>query len=326
MRILWMIVAGGVMAATTPVAPRTPSDAVAVPTLQERLGHPRDARLLIVHADDLGVTHSVNAATIRALETGLVNSASLMPATPWFPEIAAYGREHPDADLGLHLALPSERTFYRWGPVASRERVPTLLDAAGYLHQNWTDATSIAPSEVEIELRAQIERALALGVKPTHLDSHQNRLYQTSQPLFEVFRRVARAYGLPMLLPREWFATWSYLGEGLAPDDVVIERVLTITPDVPAEGWAAFYRDGVDSLPPGVTELVIHPAFDDEEMRAFSREQATWGAAWRQRDFDYFMSAAFRQQLRQKGITLVTWREIAGVQQRLKKAAESRSR
>jgi len=325
MRILWMIVAAGVMAATTSVA-ETTSDALAEPTLQERLGHPRDARLLIVHADDLGVTHSVNAATIRALETGLVNSASLMPATPWFPEIAAYAREHPDADLGLHLALTSERTFYRWGSVASRDRVPTLLDAGGFLHQNWTDATSISPSEVEVELRAQIERALALGVKPTHLDSHQNRLYQTSQPLFEVFRRVARAYGLPMLLPREWFAAWPYLGEGLAPDDVVIERVLTMTPDIPADGWAAFYRDAVDSLQPGVSEMVIHPAFDDEEMRAFSRERATWGAAWRQRDFDYFTSDAFRQQLRERGVSLVTWRDIAGVQQRLKKEAESRSK
>jgi predicted glycoside hydrolase/deacetylase ChbG (UPF0249 family) len=325
MRILWMIVAAGVMAATTPGA-ETTSDALAEPTLHERLGHPRDARLLIVHADDLGVTHSVNAATIRALETGLVNSASLMPATPWFPEIAAYGREHPDADLGLHLALTSERTFYRWGPVAWRDRVPTLLDAAGYLHQNWTDATSISPSEVEIELRAQIERALALGVKPTHLDSHQNRLYQNGQPLFEAFRRVARAYGLPMLLPREWFAKWGYLGQGLAPDDVVIERVLTITPEIPTDGWAAFYRDAVDSLQPGVTELVIHPAFDDEEMRAFSRERATWGAAWRQRDFDYFTSDAFRQQLRERGVTLVTWREIAGVQRLLSREAEPRPR
>jgi hypothetical protein len=72
--------------------------------------------------------------------------------------------------------------------------------------------------------------------------------------------------------------------------------------------------------------MVIHPAFDDEEMRAFSRERATWGAAWRQRDFDYFTSDAFRQQLRERRVTLVTWREIAGVQQRLKKEAESRAR
>ena len=98
------------------------SDAPAsAPTLQERLGYPRDARLVIVHADDLGVTHSVNAATIKALRTGLVNSASLMPSTPWFPEIAAWARDHPEADLGAHLTLTSERTFYKWGPAAPRD-------------------------------------------------------------------------------------------------------------------------------------------------------------------------------------------------------------
>jgi hypothetical protein len=280
-------------------------------TLQERLGYPREARLVIVHADDLGVTHSVNAASIRALETGLVTSASLMPPTPWFPEIAAYAREHALADLGLHLTLTSERTFYRWGPVASRDRVPSLVDAEGYFHKDWNASTAISPTEAEIELRAQVERALALGVRPTHLDSHQNRLYQNGQPLFEAFRRVARSYRIPMMLPREWFATWSYLGEGLTPEDIVIDRIVTINPDIAADRWGAFYREAVESLQPGVTELVIHLAFEDEEMRAFSRDRPTWGAAWRQRDFDYFTSDAFRQQLRAKGATLLTWREIA---------------
>lgn len=281
------------------------------PTLQERLGYPADARLVIVHADDVGVTHSVNVATIRALETGLVTSASLMPATPWFPEIAAYARAHADADLGLHLALTSERTFYRWGSVAPRDRVPSLLDGQGYLHKDWSDATPISASEAEIELRAQVDRALSLGVRPTHLDSHQNRLYQTSAPLFEAFRRVARSYGVPMMLPSEWFSSWSYLGEGIAPDEIVIDRIVTMTPDIPAERWAAFYDEAVASLAPGVTEFVIHVGYDDEEMRAFSRDRPSWGAAWRQRDFDYFTSDAFRQRLRARGVILVSWREIA---------------
>jgi len=300
-----------------PAAERAPGS-----TLQERLGYPANARLVIVHADDAGVTHSVNAATIRALETGLVTSASLMPATPWFPEIAAHARDHADADLGLHLTLTSERTFYRWGSVAPRDRVPSLLDAQGYLHKDWSDATPISPAEAEIELRAQVDRAFAMGVKPTHLDSHQNRLYHTGAPLFEAFRRVARSYGLPMLLPREWFSTWSYLGEGLAADEIVIDRIVTMTPDVPAERWAAFYDDAVASLPPGVTEFVIHLAYDDDEMRAFSRDRPTWGAAWRQRDFDYFTSDAFREKLRAGGATLLTWRDMAA---RLRSPASARA-
>src|SRR5689334_4936420 len=157
--------------------------------LAEKLGLPRDAKLLIVHADDVGVTHSVNAATIKALDSGLVNSASIMVPCPWFPEIADYARAHPEIDFGLHLTLTSERVYYRWGPVASKDKVPSLVDENGYFHHDWATAAKINPKEVELELRAQIERAYAMGVRPTHFDSHQYRLYENGKDLFEVVLR-----------------------------------------------------------------------------------------------------------------------------------------
>src|SRR5260221_9462247 len=168
-------------------------------SLSEKLGFPRDAKLLIIHADDLGMTHSVNEATIKALDTGLVNSASIMVPCPWFPEIADYAKSHPDLDFGLHLTLTSERVYYRWGPVASRDKVPSLVDENGYFHHDWLPDTRIDPNDVETELRAQIARARSMGVKPTHLDSHQNRLFQTNKDLFAVILRVAHENNLPIL-------------------------------------------------------------------------------------------------------------------------------
>ena len=279
-------------------------------TLAERLGYPRDAKLVIVHADDLGMSHSVNAATIKAFETGLVNSGSIMIPCPWVPEIAAYARANPQADLGLHLTLTSEWTNFRWAPVSPRDRVPSLLDKDGYFRLLESEAAKHADiKEVEIEVRAQIERAKALGIVPTHLDSHMGTLYQ-SKALFDVFLRVGRDYKLPVRIAKSWFSRADYIESSLAPGDVYIDRVLDINPQVAPQDWGKFYSDALSKLEPGVTEIVIHLAYDDGEMRGATFDHPDWGSAWRQRDFDYFTSDAFRKVLEQHQIKLITWREL----------------
>jgi hypothetical protein len=301
-RLAFLMIAGACISTNAQTIPKS---------LAERLGYARDARLVIVHADDLGMTHSVNAASIKGLESGLVNSASIMAPCPWFAEMAEYAKAHPDADLGLHLTLTSERVFYRWGPVAARDKVPSLVDANGYFHMNWTGTPSINAKEVELELRAQIERALAMGVRPTHLDSHQYRLFENGKEIFQSALRVAHEYKLPMFMVRDWFADHPYLESSLSPDDLVVDHTVTIAPGVAPEKWADFYATALKNLRPGVTVFIIHLAFEDEEMRAATRERDTWGAAWRQRDFNFFTSAEFRALLREQDIKLVTWRELA---------------
>lgn len=279
-------------------------------TIAERLGYPRDAKLLIVHADDLGMAHSVNAATIKAFETGLVNSGSIMVPCPWLSEIAAYARTNAQADLGLHLTLTSEWTSFRWGPVTPKDRVKSLLDKDGYFYLTETEAASHAdPKEVELEITAQIEKARALGIQPTHLDSHMGTLYQ-NKALFEVFLRVARNNKLPVRIAKTWFARADFLPAILNPDDVYIDRILDINPSVTPNDWAKFYSDAFKNLQPGVTEVVIHLAYDDGEMRGATINHPDWGAAWRQRDFDFFTSDDFRKLLQENQIKLITWREL----------------
>jgi predicted glycoside hydrolase/deacetylase ChbG (UPF0249 family) len=301
-RLAFLMIAGACISTHAQTIPKS---------LAERLGYALDAKLVIVHADDLGMTHSVNAASIKGLESGLVNSASIMVPCPWFPEMAEYAKAHPDADLGLHLTLTSERVFYRWGPVAARDKVPSLVDANGYFHLNWMGTPSINAKEVELELRAQIERALAMGVRPTHLDSHQYRLFENGKEIFQSALRVAHEYKLPMFMVRDWFADHPYLESSLGPDDLVVDHTVTIAPGVAPEKWADFYATALKNLRPGVTVFIIHLAFEDEEMRAATRERDTWGAAWRQRDLNFFTSAEFRALLREQDVKLVTWRELA---------------
>ncbi len=283
----------------------------AAPTsLAERLGYPAEAKLLIVHADDIGVAHSVNGASIAALETGLVSSGSVMVPCPWFPEIAAYARAHPELDLGLHLTLTSEWKHYRWDAVLPAGRVPSLLDTLGFFHADTDDVAAHAdPAEAEAEIRAQVERAMAFGIQPTHLDAHMGSLYETPA-LFEAYLRVARDYRLPVLLPRASLEQAPHLTALLGPDDLLIDRLIMASPEVPAAEWDAFYTRAVETLEPGVTEIIVHLAYDDAEMQAVTIDHPDYGAAWRQRDLDFFTSPAFARLLEAHDVRLITWREI----------------
>lgn len=285
-------------------------------TLLERLGYPPDAKLLIVHADDLGMAHSINKASIKGLESGLVSSGSIMIPCAWLPEIAAYARKHPEADLGLHLTLTSEWSLYRWGPVLAKERVPSLLDSSGYLYPTETEAAAhIDPKEAEAEIRAQIARARSLGIQPTHLDSHMGTLYQT-QALFETLFRVARDNKLLIRVSKEWFAAAPFLPSLLGPDDVVMNTIISIEPRVTPEGWSKFYADAIKDLQPGITEMIVHLAYDDEEMRGVAFNHPDWGSEWRQRDFQFVTSDTFRKLLQENNVKLVTWREVSQKLQR----------
>jgi hypothetical protein len=282
-------------------------------TVQERLGHPATARLLVIHADDLGMAHSVNRATFEALERGWITSASVLVPCPWFPEVAAFARAHPQADLGIHLALNSEWTGFRWGPLSSPEAVPSLVDAEGYLPLEETAVVARArPAEVERELRAQVDRARSAGVRVSHLDSHMATLFR-SEPLFEVYRRLGKAYDVPLLLER--------LGERggeespwatVAQDDALVDRVVSIGPGVPIADWPAAYEALLAPLPAGVYQLIVHLAYADDEMRGATWDHPDWGAAWRQADLDLVRSDRFRRFLAEQGFVLVSWSDLAG--------------
>jgi predicted glycoside hydrolase/deacetylase ChbG (UPF0249 family) len=269
-------------------------------TVAERLGHAKDARLLVLHADDLAMAHSVNEATFEALEHGWVTSASIMVPCPWFPEVAARARERADLDLGVHLTLTSEWSGYRWRPVSASQPVPTLLDADGYLPMTTPPVTRRASlADVERELRAQIEQALAAGITITHLDSHMGTLFQSPE-LSALYRRLGRSYDLPVLVTREW------------ADDagVLIDRVLGIAPGVSPEEWRAAYEGLLSPLPPGVYELIVHLGYDDDELRAATGGVAGWGSAWRQSDLDLVRDPEFRAFLEREGFVLVGWKEL----------------
>jgi predicted glycoside hydrolase/deacetylase ChbG (UPF0249 family) len=278
-------------------------------TIAERLGYPADSKLLIIHADDLAVAHSEDSASFDALDKHAVTSASIIVPCPWLSEVAEYAKAHPDADLGLHLTLTSEWKSYRWGPVASANTVPSLLDPSGYLWPDTPQALgALKPAEVEREIRAQIERANAFGIHPTHLDSHMGTLF--SRPdLFAVYVKVAHEYKLPFLA---FIApdTPTQLSSLLSDKDVLVNAVVIANPSIHPADWKTFYINAIKNLKPGVTEIIVHLGHDDAELQAITVDHSDYGAAWRQRDYDVMTSPEFKRAIEDNHVILIRWRDL----------------
>lgn len=276
-------------------------------SIAERLGYPADAKLLILHGDDLGVAHSVNVASLEALSRGDITSASIMMPTPWVSEVAQYARAHPNADLGLHLTLTSEWETYKWGSVASKDRVQSLLDSAGDFPSDVPPVVARAkPEEVELELQAQIDRAHALGIHPSHVDSHMGTLFANGA-LVGRYMKVAHANHVPFLVVR---GMPGVSDATLAPNDIVVNDVIVAGPEVPRDKWKEFYLDAVANLKPGLTEIIVHLGHDDAELRAVTVNHEPYGSAWRQRDYEVVTSPEFKKALVDHHVILVGWRDL----------------
>ena len=284
-------------------------------TLAERLGYPADAKLLIVHADDIGLARSVNLATARGFESGAITSGSVMVPCPWFPDFAAYYREHQPLDVGIHLTLTAEWDHYKWGGISSAGEIRSLLDDHGYFHPTVEAVGAHAlAAEAERELRAQIERAIALGVRPTHLDTHMGSVLATPE-LVQVYLTLGKEYNLPVLTPpRSWAATVPEAQrEVLATADGMVDGLYMIAADDRSKSWSEAYGEMLAAMGPGLNVLIVHLAIDDAEMQAVTVNHPDFGSAWRQRDLDFVTSGEFTDLLKAHDLTLVSWGQIQSV-------------
>jgi predicted glycoside hydrolase/deacetylase ChbG (UPF0249 family) len=268
-------------------------------TLVERLGHPADARMLIVNCDDLGSTRSANVAVYEAVRTGVGTSASLMVPCPWSRDAAAMYRGE---DVGVHLTLNSEWENYRWGPITHS---PSLLDGDGGYPRTLDDVWDHGDiEEVRKECRAQIERAIYWGFDVSHLDSHMGTL-QLRADFFDVYLELAVDFGLPLRMPgasAEHAIGFPF--RRLAAEEGVV------FPDhfLYAELGAGPRRieKALFDLPPGVTEVYLHPAVDTDELRASHPD-------WAHRVGDHaFLTrdSGLRRLIEKAGITLIGFREL----------------
>lgn len=273
-------------------------------------------RYVIIHADDAGMSHSVNMATIEGMEKGMVSSASIMVPCPWFKEIAAYAKEHPQRDFGIHLTLNCEWQVYRWGPVAPREQVPSLVDREGYLWGGVPDVVRNAKAaEAETELRAQIKRALEFGVPVTHLDTHMGAV--VSRPdLVEVYVRLGREFNVPVFflrnfeeagsLPKEVRERASALVAELDSANLpVLDYMTQYYTGESYETKKKMYLKAIEDTKPGVRYLIIHCGVNNDELQAI-----TTSALLRDNDRRVFTDPEFIAAVKKSGVEVVSWNQV----------------
>lgn len=292
-------------------------------TLQQRLGFNADDRLLILHADDIGMCEATVSAWHELVEFGLLTSASAMAPCPWFPATARLARELGErADLGLHLTLNCEWENYRWGPLTGSVRDNGLTDASGYFHSR-AKATleHVQLDQIRLELEEQIARAKQTGFDITHFDSHMLTLWHPV--LMPLFLDLSVEHKQPALLVR-------HTAQQIANECVISLEAATLietqhkTAEATGEAilidsWhllpfghhtdlperLQWTCDLLDTLEPGVHCIIGHPANDTPELRAIASDYAT-----RIGDRELFGSEQFRHAITERGFKLIGFREI----------------
>ena len=270
------------------------------------LGYPDDARLLIINADDFGVCHAVNEAIVLAATQGVAASTSLMVPCPWATHAMQLLKDHPELPFGIHLTLISDFAPYRWGPLASKSCVPSLIDQGGHFFRYERRQELLAQAElteVDLEFRAQIEVVLAAHLQPTHLDWHCLADGGRAD-IFELTLGLAREFGLALRVHDRTSAE-NLQQAGLPANDHPVLDSYHLDPVDKSATFARLLRE----LPTGLTEWAVHPSLGNAEAQAL--EPDTWPV--RRADLDFLISREARDIMDQEGIERLDYRALQRV-------------
>jgi len=277
----------------------------------------------LFHADDVAMCHGANAAFVELSKRGALTCGSVMVPCPWFTEMAEIASEDPTLDVGVHLTLTSEWQTYRWAPISTAKKSSGLIDKDGYFWRKLPMlAANCVPEAAEIEVRAQIERALASGMDITHIDTHMGAALLPQ--LAEIYLRLGSEYRLPVLIPRNIGNYLSVLDfgeigsdryrdliEGLVAQDYPLVDHFRLTPGVPSVQSDEAYRDLIRGLPDGLTLVAVHPTKSGEIEKIVPDK-----AHFRTDEYRIFSDPRYTQLIEDEGITKIGFRPLRDILRR----------
>ena len=276
--------------------------------LSELLGFKKNDKLLIIHADDLGLSNSVNQASFEALNKKYVNSASVMIPAPNSQEVADYFKENSNIDLGLHLTFTSEWKNYKWHGISHNDSISSLINSKGDFYEKKKEIIKNSnPQDIRKELQAQIDYAISIGIKPTHLDSHEGVLF-FSPEFFKIYLEVSEKNRLPVFVPK--LLAPHFNNDFPQPKNLVVVKMYMADKNLSFDKWPEYYESILNSLDPGLNEMIVHLGIDNNEMKKITSNRIAFGSKWRNLDYNVVSSPEFKASLIKNDIKLVTWREI----------------
>lgn len=287
-------------------------------TWAEKLGFPKGKKVIMLHADDIGMCEEANLAAIEYLKTRKIQSAAIMMPCQYAPEMVEWAKKNPNEDIGLHLTLTSEWKTYRWGPVSPKEKVAGLLDPDQKL---WRDVpgvvTHASAEEVEREIRAQIEKSIRMGYRPDHIDTHMGTLY-AHVDFIKAFFKVAEEYNIPAnvidVSDREVLEGFRKMGYPIT-DEVVklfasyrlpkLDFFSSAPNGSTYEEKVGNFKKLIQSLKPGLTEIIFHPSVETENLKTITN-------SWQQRVWEarMFSDPTLTSFFETEGIVFTNWNDI----------------
>ena len=282
--------------------------------LAQQLGYAPDSKLLIIHADDIGVAQGVNNASFSAFQKGAINSGSVMVPCPWFLEVAEFAKKNPKYDLGLHLTLTSEWKNYKWDGISSSNEISSLLNEKGHFYPSIEEVKINATyDDVKKELRAQVNYAKNFGFNPTHLDTHMGAVL-VRQDITKAYFEIGEEFRIPVLAATI-FKDLVNLDDIDESKIVWVQKVYQKSDDTPIdkENWDIFYSNVIKDIKPGLNVLLVHLGDDTPELKQMMVDHPGWGAKWRALDSEVLESSTFKKLMKQENIQLVQWNQIKKV-------------
>jgi len=317
-----------------------PSTTFAQRTYAEKLGFPKDVKVLILHVDDAGMSWDANEGAMNALTKGVATSVSVMMPCPWVPGFVHFLKTHPNTDAGLHLTLTAEWKEYRWGPLTGKVNAPGLTDSEGALWPSVADVVQHATAdEVEAEIRAQLDRARTMGFEPTHLDSHMGTLFATPD-FMQRYIKVGIENKIPVMMPgghitmisKQLNAPAALIDQLQQVGQLLWNSGLPVLDDLHNVSYDWQYPQGNDvsdatlqkfatsnyietiaALKPGLTMVIMHCTSPSSMFGHISDSGRK-----RKGDMLAMMDPALKKYLEKEGIILTTWREVMKRRQEVK--------